>query len=147
MRTGVLVHSAFRSRCCPKGPAYQGSASQTQGACRDTQLPGHPSPTAADSRVGPPQTTGVERVEVQVGRARSRVGQAWLGTHAPSSPNRGVEVSPWYSLHCRENLTLSGVGQEHTAGLHMGLFIPEHGPGVLWVLQQAGREQRAGERT
>lgn len=47
-----MGHLAFGFRCCPRGPTYQGSAPQTEGACGNTQARGgHPSPAAASKVV------------------------------------------------------------------------------------------------
>lgn len=45
--------SAFGSRCCPKGPACQGSAPRTARDCEDSGAPEQDPSPAAVSRAGP----------------------------------------------------------------------------------------------
>ena len=47
-------------KCCPKGPTYQGSAPQTTGAFRNTQVPGGSLPHQQPPGLGPFQTMRME---------------------------------------------------------------------------------------
>lgn len=131
-----MGHLAFGFRCCPKGPTYQGSAPQTEGACGNTQARGgHPSPAAAFKVVFASDHKG-------------GTGECWWAGHSPGWALNSHSLSAqgaWKSLTVVFTILNEGqlrrtaailrvdLGQEYTAVLPGDHLLQGAGAGGLWA--------------